>query len=75
MRKHANLLIALFMLMLSTGLPELQSYEDLDHLRKSLQCGKGDEEALAYFRSQLASAQGGSTYTRIDWFFHSVRHV
>ena len=73
LRKHANLLITLFMLMLSTGLPELQSYDDIEYLRNALQCSKSDEEALEYFRAQLQIAKVGSTYTKIDWFFHNVR--
>lgn len=61
------------MLMMSTGLPELQSYEDIEYLRNTLQCNKADKEARDYFLLQLKSAIDGSAYTKIDWFFHNVR--
>lgn len=73
LRKHSNLLITLFMLMLSTGLPELQTYDDIEWLRTALQCDKTDQEAHEYFQQQIQNAQMGSTYTKIDWFFHNVR--
>lgn len=74
LRKHAGLLITLFTLMLSTGIPELQTPEDIEYLRTTLQVDKVDEDAaLSYFKSQLNEAKIGSTYTKIDWFFHNVR--
>jgi phosphatidylinositol-4,5-bisphosphate 3-kinase len=60
--------------MLSTGIPELQTPDDIEYLRTTLQVDKIDEEAaVSYFRNQLNEAKIGSTYTKIDWFFHNVR--
>ena len=74
LRKHANLLITLFSLMLSTGIPELQTPEDVEYLRTTLQVDKPDDDsALQYFKIQLNEAKIGSTFTKIDWFFHNVR--
>jgi phosphatidylinositol-4,5-bisphosphate 3-kinase len=74
LRKHASLLITLFTLMLSTGIPELQTTDDIEYLRTTLQVDKKNEaDALSYFRSQLNEAKVGSTYTKIDWMFHNLR--
>ncbi|RWS28858.1 Phosphatidylinositol-4:5-bisphosphate 3-kinase catalytic subunit alpha-like isoform [Leptotrombidium deliense] len=75
LRKHANLLITLFTMMLSTGIPELQSIDDIGYLRKTLQVEKSEEEAIKYFNSQFYEAYGGAWTTKIDWFFHSVKHM
>ncbi|GAB6018709.1 Phosphatidylinositol 4,5-bisphosphate 3-kinase catalytic subunit alpha isoform [Chamberlinius hualienensis] len=75
LRRHANLLITLFTMMLSTGIPELQSMDDIGYLRKTLAVEKTEEEALAYFQNQLFEAYGGAWTTKLDWFFHSVKHM
>ncbi|GIY18285.1 hypothetical protein CDAR_473592 [Caerostris darwini] len=75
LRRHANLLITLFIMMLSTGIPELQSMNDIGYLRKTLQVEKTEEEALEYFQNQFFEAYGGAWTTKLDWFFHSVKHL
>lgn len=75
LRKHANLLITLFTMMLSTGIPELQSIDDIGYLRKTLQVEKSEKEALQYFQNQFYEAYGGAWTTKLDWFFHSVKHL
>ncbi|XP_013776261.1 phosphatidylinositol 4,5-bisphosphate 3-kinase catalytic subunit alpha isoform-like [Limulus polyphemus] len=75
LRRHANLLITLFTMMLSTGIPELQSIDDIGYLRKTLQVEKTEEEALQYFQNQFFEAYGGAWTTKLDWFFHSVKHL
>ncbi|CAG7732141.1 unnamed protein product [Allacma fusca] len=50
-RRHANLLISLFTLMLPTGIPELQSISDVDYLRKTLAVDMSEAEALNYFQT------------------------
>lgn len=39
-RQHASLFINLFSLMLGCGMPELQSFDDIAYLRKTLALGK-----------------------------------
>ncbi|CAG0915768.1 unnamed protein product [Notodromas monacha] len=75
LRRHANLLITLFTMMLSSEIPELQSMNDIAYLRKTLAVEIGDEEALMYFQNQLNYAYGGGWTTKLDWFFHSVKHM
>ncbi|EFX62491.1 hypothetical protein DAPPUDRAFT_301220 [Daphnia pulex] len=75
LRRHANLLITLFIMMLPTGIPELQSVDDIGYLRKTLAVEKTEEKALEYFQNQLFEAYGGAWTTKLDWFFHSVKHM
>ncbi|RXG70396.1 Phosphatidylinositol 4,5-bisphosphate 3-kinase catalytic subunit alpha isoform [Armadillidium vulgare] len=74
LRKHSRLIMALFTLLISTGLPELQSMEDIAFLRKTLAVDACEEEALQYFQNQFHEAYGGAWTTKLDWFFHSVKH-
>lgn len=50
LRRHSNLLITLFTMMLPTGITELQSINDVGYLRQTLAVEKSDEEALLYFQ-------------------------
>ncbi|XP_018496973.1 phosphatidylinositol 4,5-bisphosphate 3-kinase catalytic subunit alpha isoform [Galendromus occidentalis] len=75
LHKHSRLLITLFTMMLSTGIPELQSIEDIGYIRKTLQVEKSSEDALTYFQTRLSEAYDGAWSTKIDWFFHSVKHI
>lgn len=70
--------------MLSTGIPELQSPDDVAFLRSKLQVDlklrfndpvEDEKAALKYFKYQLNEARAGSTYTKLDWFFHAVQHA
>ncbi|XP_059092638.1 phosphatidylinositol 4,5-bisphosphate 3-kinase catalytic subunit alpha isoform-like [Tigriopus californicus] len=74
LRRHANLLITLFTMMLPTGITELQSTNDVGYLRKTLAVEKTEEEALEYFQSMFYHAYGGAWTTKLDWFFHGIRH-
>ena len=57
LRKHSNLLITLFTMMLPTGITELQNINDVGYLRKTLAVEKTDKEALLYFQVRLAFTQ------------------
>jgi len=74
LRRHANLLITLFMMMLPSGITELQSINDVSYLRQTLAVEKNDKEALEYFQNVFNDAYKGAWTTKLDWFFHSVRH-
>jgi len=69
-RKHASLLITLFSMMLSSGLPELQSLNDVSYLRKTLAVDMSEEKAIKFFQQQFYDAYDGSWTTKIDWLFH-----
>ncbi|OON15239.1 phosphoinositide 3-kinase family, accessory domain protein, partial [Opisthorchis viverrini] len=70
LRKHANILLTLLAMMLPSGLPELTSVCDLEHVRKTLAVEMDDSQALAYFHSKFNEAYYGAWTTKIDWFGH-----
>ncbi|KAI0224779.1 Phosphatidylinositol 4,5-bisphosphate 3-kinase catalytic subunit alpha [Lamellibrachia satsuma] len=74
LRNHANVFITLFTMMLSCGIPELQSLDDIEYLRKTLAVERSEQEALEYFQQQLNEAHGGAWTTKLDWFFHWVKN-
>jgi phosphatidylinositol-4,5-bisphosphate 3-kinase len=51
-RRHSNLLISLFSLMLPCGIAELQTIADVDYLRKTLAVDMDEKDALAYFQNR-----------------------
>ncbi|XP_067658198.1 phosphatidylinositol 4,5-bisphosphate 3-kinase catalytic subunit alpha isoform-like [Haliotis asinina] len=73
LRKHAHLFITLFTLMLSCGIPELQSLDDIGYIRKTLAVEKTEKEAVKYFMEQFGNAYGDSWTTKFDWFFHNIK--
>lgn len=76
LHRHSHLFITLFTMMLCMGIPELQKLEDIHYLRRTLAVDKKDEQqALQYFNEQLNEAYEGGWTTKVDWFFHSVRHM
>lgn len=52
-----------------------QSVDDIGYLRKTLAVEKTEKEAIEYFQNQLFEAYGGAWTTKLDWFFHSVKHM
>uniref|UniRef100_H2M7Z5 phosphatidylinositol-4,5-bisphosphate 3-kinase n=1 Tax=Oryzias latipes TaxID=8090 RepID=H2M7Z5_ORYLA len=72
-RQHANLFINLFSMMLGSGMPELQSFDDIAYIRKTLALEKGEQEALDYFMKQMNDAHHGGWTTKMDWIFHTIR--
>jgi phosphatidylinositol-4,5-bisphosphate 3-kinase len=72
LRKESDLIINLLTMMLSCGIPELQSLDDIGYVRKTLAVEKSEEEAIMYFTQQLNSAYKDQKYTKIDWFFHAL---
>lgn len=62
-------------MMLNAGIPELQSFDDIEYLRKTLAVEKQEQQAIEYFQAQFHEAYGGAWTTKLDWFFHSVKHM
>ncbi|EHB09506.1 Phosphatidylinositol-4,5-bisphosphate 3-kinase catalytic subunit alpha isoform [Heterocephalus glaber] len=58
-QQHANLFINLFSMMLGSGIPELQSFDNIAHIRKTLALDKTEQEALEYFMKQMNDAHHG----------------
>ncbi|XP_058043660.1 phosphatidylinositol 4,5-bisphosphate 3-kinase catalytic subunit beta isoform [Ahaetulla prasina] len=73
LRRHGNLFITLFALMLTAGLPELTSVKDIQYLKDSLALGKNDDEALKQFKHKFDEALRESWTTKVNWMAHTVR--
>eukprot|EP01133_Synstelium_polycarpum_P015439 gene15439-18312_t len=73
LRKHTDLFINLFQLMLSTGIPELQCAEDIDYLRKALAPDLTDDEASEEFTKNIQVALNTKTVLLND-IFHGWAH-
>jgi len=74
LRKHANIFITLLTMMLSCGIPELQSLDDIGYIRNTLKVDcKLERDALDYFQRQFNEAYGGAWTTKMDWFFHWLK--
>lgn len=75
LRRHSNLLITLFTMMLRTGIPELRSIDDISYLKTSLQVGQSEEVAREFFHTQFFEAYYGAWATKVDWFFHNITRM
>lgn len=75
LRRHSNLLITLFTMMLRTGIPELRTLDDISYLKTSLQVGVSEERALEFFQAQFFEAYCGAWATKVDWFFHNIKRM
>eukprot|EP00298_Acanthocystis_sp_HF-20_P016665 c21547_g1_i1.p1 GENE.c21547_g1_i1~~c21547_g1_i1.p1 ORF type:complete len:1027 (+),score=287.03 c21547_g1_i1:319-3399(+) len=72
-RKKANLFINLFAMMLSTGIPELQSEDDIQYMIRMFMLDKSNDEAIKQFTDMIYQAHNDS-FKRLDSFFHHVAH-
>eukprot|EP00164_Ancoracysta_twista_P011145 GFYU01017067.1.p1 GENE.GFYU01017067.1~~GFYU01017067.1.p1 ORF type:complete len:263 (-),score=85.00 GFYU01017067.1:315-1064(-) len=72
-RKHSNLFIVLFTLMLSTGIPELKSSEDIMFLPEMLIPEKTDKEAAEEF-TKMIHACLDCTFTQLNNAIHIYAH-
>lgn len=62
-------------MMLSCGIQELQSLDDISYLRNTLAVEeKDDQKALKYFSTQFQSAYSDAWTVKTDWLFHYIRN-
>ena len=52
--------------MLCGGIQELQSSDDISHLRRALSLSSGDEEAGSKFRKKISEARGNKRQKLMD---------
>eukprot|EP01136_Pigoraptor_vietnamica_P032641 Opistho-1_new@94732 len=74
LRRHANMLINLFAMMLSTGIPELKSVEDIYYLRDALCLGMSEEQAANSFKDLIFECLRLSWSTQLNWAIHNFAH-
>ena len=58
--------------MLSSEMPELQSNDDINYMRKQLAVDETDENARTFFNDQFDMVMKYSNTTKIDWWFHAM---
>ena len=58
-------------MMLSAGLPELRSLDDIGYLRKTLVLSLSEDEALEDFKKKFDYAIKNSFSTTMNWFWHN----
>lgn len=73
LRKHGNMIMTLFVLMLATGIPELQTVDDVLWLRKCLALHLNEEAATALFYEKITQA-ATNTRAMINDLVHIVAH-
>jgi len=73
LRKNSKFFINLFAMMLSTGIPELQKFEDLYYLREAFSIGVSDDEAAQIFR-RLISESLNTKLTQLNNAIHIMAH-
>lgn len=71
-RKYGHKLINIFLIMLSAGIPELTSEQDIEFLRNRLSMNQTDDEASEKFKQEIDVALD-TFYRRIDNMFHNIR--
>ncbi|XP_064642151.1 phosphatidylinositol 4,5-bisphosphate 3-kinase catalytic subunit beta isoform-like [Lineus longissimus] len=72
LRQKGNFLISLFMMMLSTGIPELTCLEDIKYIRDTLALTMDEENALKHFRAKFDEALRNSWKTSLNWLAHNM---
>ena len=69
LRRHSSLLISLLAMMISTGLPELSSEQDLNIIRSTLNLDQSEDEALDSFKRDFDESLNNWKISA-NWFFH-----
>ncbi|XP_065835429.1 phosphatidylinositol 4-phosphate 3-kinase C2 domain-containing subunit beta-like isoform X2 [Oscarella lobularis] len=73
-RRHSGLFINLFGLMLSSGMPQLASVNDIRHIRDALLPKVSDAEATSTF-TRLIGESLGSLATQLNFFIHNLAQM
>ncbi|XP_053338796.1 phosphatidylinositol 4,5-bisphosphate 3-kinase catalytic subunit gamma isoform [Clarias gariepinus] len=75
LRAQSHLLITLFSLMLLTGIPELNTSQDMRYLRNALQQGQNEEEARQHFLQQIALCEQKGWTVQANWWIHMMAGI
>jgi len=73
LRSHANIFINLFAMMLSTGIPELQSVDDISYLREAFSLDMTDVQARDKFKKLIYDSLDTKT-TQFNNAIHILAH-
>ncbi|CAD8171964.1 unnamed protein product [Paramecium pentaurelia] len=69
-RQHGHLLINIFLMNLSAGMPELQEIADIEYLREKLQLDIGEQQATELFRKEITTSLN-DMWRKIDNLIHN----
>jgi phosphatidylinositol-4,5-bisphosphate 3-kinase len=72
LRQKGDLFITLFTLMLSTGIPELRSVDDIRYISNALCLSKSDDMAREDFNKKFQEAVKHSWSVTANWYIHNV---
>ncbi|BFZ23020.1 hypothetical protein BsWGS_26059 [Bradybaena similaris] len=70
LRSKFSLLMSLFMMMLSGGIPQLTSPKDVNYLRETLVPHLSEADARKHFSAKFTEALLGSWKTSVNFWFH-----
>ncbi len=73
LRKNSRLFISLFSMMLISGMPELQTDQDILYLVDTLSMNSDSGSSDKNFQT-LISSTGGQMSTRMNFFVHNLVH-
>lgn len=60
--------------MVSTGIPELRSIDDLAYLKEALCLGSSEEEAAQSFKNLITESLRLGWSTQLNWWLHNLVH-
>ena len=72
LRRNANLLMSMMLLMLGTGIPELQKPEDIIYMKNMLNLGVSEEEAATIFKKYIQMSLDSTKTTVNNWIHNLV---
>ncbi len=75
LRRHRNLIITLFSLMISCGLPELRTGAEIDWVRRALRLDLDDDDAAERAFRQVVFDCLDTRFTQVNDFFHMLKHA
>jgi 3-deoxy-D-arabino-heptulosonate 7-phosphate (DAHP) synthase class II len=73
LRQSANILEALFALMVAAGMPELMKETDIYYMRDKLLLNVEEKKAVKRLNEEIENSLE-SKYRRFDNFIHNMRH-
>ena len=59
-------------MMLSAGIPELRTADDVDYVRVALCLGQPQDAALASFQGKFQEAIRNNRSVAINWWMHNI---
>ena len=75
LRRNASMFINLFAMMLSTGIPELRSSDDIIYLRDALCLDLNEADAGQAFRDLIFESLRLGWSTQLNWWIHNLAHA